>query len=149
MTLQYLPYFILGYYLSNGTYEVKPNHRTTWVCLLTGVLIWTIKLYVPTLLMLIINYCIAFSLIIGILSLTRTYHMGDNTKFHAILKRDGVGIYLWHVIFIYIMYYFDIFASVGIYLQIVLVTLISLGASILSTRIIRDNQLVDLIGERK
>lgn len=44
-----------------------------------------------------------------------------------------MGIYLWHVIILYIAYYYDLFTSMGVYVQVCLMSGISLFLSILLT----------------
>lgn len=58
-----------------------------------------------------------------------------------------MGIYLFHVVIIYILFRYNLFGQLGIYIQATLVTLISFFISIIITRLIRSIKLGFLIGE--
>ena len=89
----------------------------------------------------------AICLLVVVFSICQLYNLGSNTKFYNVIKQDGMGIYLFHVIFIYIFYYFDIFANLSIWVQIISATLISFLLSIAATRLVRTIRLGFLIGE--
>ena len=149
MTVTYMPYFILGYYIGNESLKIRLSNLRATNIILIAVIICFFKYRLPLFTIPVSDYAVAFFFIIAIFHVTQHLKIGTEGKYYNILKRDGMGIYLWHVIFIYISYYHDLFVSVGMYGQIFSITVLSLILSIVLTYITRYLHLTYLIGESK
>lgn len=147
MTISYIPYFILGYYVGDDSFRMNMSNLRASILLLTSVIVWGLKYRLPAISVLATEYIVAFLLILAILHFSGKVHsMGNVGK---LILKNGMGIYLWHVVILYLAYYYDLFASAGLYLQICLMTIISLVLSVILTYFTRRMHLLFLLGESK
>lgn len=147
MLLKFYIYFLLGFYVGRSKINICCN---LWCCIIFAIigLIGNYIMYqLPTILYSFVTIITAICLLVVAYSICQLNNIGSNTKIYNVLKKDGMGIYLFHVIFIYIFFYFDLFADCGIYIQIISATLTSLLLSIAATRLVRISRLGFLIGE--
>lgn len=70
-------------------------------------------------------------------------------KWYQVISRNSYGIYLFHVVIIYMMFYLSRNISVSPYLFAPVVYLISIGASILLAEWTRKLGIQFVIGEKK
>ena len=75
-------------------------------------LMWFLKYRMPTYTVFINSYIVAFAFILVALNISRYYRLGEGTMCYRVLKREGMGIYLWHVIIVYLAYYYNAFSWV-------------------------------------
>lgn len=147
MLFRYYIYFIIGYTVGKGKINICCNIPSGIILLIIGLIGNYIMYRVPATIYPFITIITAICLLVVVFSICQLYNLGSNTKFYNVIKQDGMGIYLFHVIFIYIFYYFDIFANLGIWVQTISATLISFLLSIAATRLVRTIRLGFLIGE--
>ena len=147
MTVSYMPFFIFGYYVGNGSAKIDFSDTKAFLFLLLGFIGWGLKYRLGDFLVPILDYVVAFLFILAIFHFSNyAYSSGG---FYHILLKNGMGIYLWHVIILYVAYYYDLFTSMGVYVQVCLMSGISLFLSILLTLLTRRLHLTSLLGESK
>ena len=149
MLLRYYLYFIIGYLIARGNIRIRCHSIIEISLIILGVVGVWIMYQLPSILFSLVSTFTAISFITAAYSICQKYKMGAGTKVYELIKKDGMGIYLFHIIIIYTFYYFDLFASYGIYVQILSATITSLVCSIALTRIVRILHLKFLIGELK
>ena len=147
MLLKYYIYFILGYYVGNETIKINLSLYQGFILLVIGLLGNYYMYQLPPIPYSIVNIITSLSLSILAFTICQKYNLQQNTKFYEYLRKDGMGIYLFHVVIIYILFRYNSFGQLGIYIQAILVTLISFFISIIITRLIRSIKLGFLIGE--
>lgn len=147
MTISYLPYFIIGYYIGIGSLHIKFSTPYVLVMFVVGFITWVIKYRLPESTIFVTDYIVAISLIIVVFHLSQ--YLPHSGFLYNILLENAMGIYLWHVIVLYISFYYEFFASLGVYIQISLLSILSLIISIILTRISRKLHLAFLLGESK
>lgn len=147
MLLKYYIYFILGYYVGNETIKINLQLYQGFILLVIGLLGNYYMYQLPPIPYSIVNIITSLSLSILAFTICQKYNLLQNTKFYEYLKKVGMGIYLFHVVIIYILFRYNLFGQLGIYIQATLVTLISFFISIIITRLIRSIKLGFLIGE--
>lgn len=149
MTITYFPYFLLGYYIGSEKVKVFLTHNQTIYLFIAALLTWGIKYYMPLYTIFISNYVIAFMIILASLNIATFYKAKREYALYTMIKKNSMGVYLYHVIIIYLIYYYNIFSDVEIYLRIIIITLISLFLSIILTYITRKLHLAFMLGEYK
>lgn len=147
MTISYLPYFIIGYYIGIGSLHIKFSTPFVLVMFVVGFITWVIKYRLPESTIFVTDYIVAISLIIVVFHLSQ--YLPHSGFLYNILLENAMGIYLWHVIVLYISFYYEFFASLGVYFQISLLSILSLIISIILTRISRKLHFAFLLGESK
>lgn len=147
MTISHLPYFVFGYYVGNESYKINLSNLQASILLLIGFIAWGVKYRLPAVTVPITDYIVAFTLILAILHFSEYITCGG--KFSKQILKNGMGIYLLHVVILYVAYYYDLFASMGLYVQVCLMTILSLVLSVILTYLIRRAHLLYLLGESK
>lgn len=147
MTFKHLPYFMLGYYLGKESFSVRFSFLVDSALLFVAIILYFVGYHIPSSLSPLFSYITAICFIIPILSITGQYKLGEGNKYYSILKKDGMGIFLWHVIIIYLSYYLELFSSSGNSIQIILISSISLLLSIVLTWVTRKAGLKFMLGE--
>ena len=147
MTLSHLPYFIIGYYVGIDSLHIRMSRVHVITLFTVGLVTWAIKYHLPVCTVFVTDYIVAISLIIVAFHLPQ--YLPHSGFLYNMLLENAMGIYLWHVIILYIAYYYDLFASMGVYIQVCLMLIISLTISIILTLISRKLHFTFLLGESK
>lgn len=147
MTISYLPYFVIGYYIGIGSLHIKFSTTYVLVMFVVGFITWVIKYRLPESTIFVTDYIVAISLIIVVFHLSQ--YLPHSGFVYNILLKNAMGIYLWYVIVLYISFYYEFLASLGVYIKISLLSILSLIISIILTRISRKLHFAFLLGESK
>ena len=144
MLLRYYIYFVIGYYVGNLD-NIEFDGIYSFISLVIGLLGNYLMFQLPKILFPIVSIITALSLSFFTYSICQK--LSKHTKLYCCINKDGMGIYLFHIVIIYILFNYNLFAQCGIYVQALLITLISIFGSIIATRLIRSFKLGFLIGE--
>lgn len=144
MLLRHYIYFVIGYYVGNLD-NIECDGIYSFISLVIGLLGNYLMFKLPKILFPIVSIITALSLSFFTYSICQK--LSKHTKLYCCINKDGMGIYLFHVVIIYILFHYNLFAQLGIYAQALLITLISIFGSIIATRLIRSFKLGFLIGE--
>lgn len=147
MTIQYFPFFIFGYFVGLGNINIKLSNTNLILLFIFSMLLCKYQYSLPTCTLPFIKYVIAFGFICIILQISRNFHYGENSFVYNIVKRDGMGIYLWHMIIIYISYAYDLFVNWNLYIRIIIISIFSFFCAILLTHLFRRIKFAFFIGE--
>ena len=146
MTFKYLPYFICGYY----KWRTNMNWQTTALLLALILGAMFIQLKYPSIgyEYAIFDYLIAFPIIYIIYNITsQKIRLNANRWYSQTLLKNNFGIYLFHPMIIYILFYLKTFDILNHYIQIALIFCITLIFSIVLTSCIKHTKLKFIIGE--
>lgn len=149
MLLRYYLFFIIGYYIGRGNIKIKNNIIIELLLIIAGLAGCYFMYQLPTFWCSLVSTTTAICFMIVAYQVCQKYSLGSGSFIYNCILKDGMGIYLFHVIIIYILFYFDIFANYGIYIQSGLIVLISFISSIITTRFVRLIHCGFLIGELK
>ena len=147
MTITHFPYFLLGYYIGFGSLKISLSHIQAFLIMAIALCAWMLEYRLPKYTIHVTRYITAYAFIISLLHFSQ--YVSSTGKILMIIKRNSMGIYLWHVIILYIAYYHYLFAGMSIFVQICLMSILSLVLSILMTYIIRCLHLSFILGESK
>lgn len=151
MTFKFLPYFLLGYYIIfKDKWKTKLNWTTTTLLciLILGAMFIQIKYPSIGYKYGIMDNIIAFPIIFIIYNITsQKIRLNANRQYYQILLKDNFGIYLFHPMIIYVLYYLHVFDSLNYYIQIILIFCITSFISIVITSCIKKTRLKFIIGE--
>jgi fucose 4-O-acetylase-like acetyltransferase len=156
-TAEYLIYFYLGYLFQANknilATKLKFNKVTVVLAFMLNVITLYLSLNIQTK-WFIINTISLCSAVFGMISVYSIINMLFNTnifnaKLYKELKRNSFGIYLFHPMIIYIMFYYLGNKNINPFLLTGLVFVITMILSDLFTRFVRNISLGIIIGENK
>lgn len=156
-TCTYLIYFYLGYLFQENKDKIKNILKFNSLTLISSLVLNLITLYLSLTLNtkgFIINTISLCSAIFGMVTIYSIVNMLLNTnisnnQLYQEIKKNSFGIYLFHPMIIYVLFYYLGDKNVNPFLLVVMVFIITMILSDLFTRIIRTINLGIVIGESK
>lgn len=145
--ITYLPYFVWGFLLGERRLTFSYPIIGIAICLPAAVALSVFSHNLDSIFIPFIKYLTASLFLYVALGLSDRFFAQANSKFCKLLKRDGMGIYLYHVIILYTAYYYNLFNQLGIFFQIVMNTVLAIVLSMIFTKLTRKIHLQKLIGE--
>ncbi len=139
----YLVYFYLGYFYNRYYEKLYIIHKLPALIILFFIQILAFKLNIV-----FVKYLSA--LVGGLVCISLTSYMKMqfmNNRFVKVLSKNGFGIYLFHPMIIYILYYYLGGLDINPIVLCVGITVVSYFLSVLLTEIFRKARLTLLIGE--
>ena len=150
MTFKYFPYFICGYCV---TFKDKWKTNVSWrvivplFALTLGAMFIQLKYPSIGYKYAIIDYLIAFSIIFIVYNIA--YHrirLNANRWYYQTLLKNNFGIYLFHPVIIYVLFYLHSFDSLNPYIQIIVIFCVALILSIAITLCVKSTKLRFIVG---
>ncbi len=147
-TFQYQFWFVSGYVflLYRSVFQkISVNYTLGGVILLLGVIR---KQHIPFEIPLW-STIVAMTGIMLFYQISSDFQKISRSRLFKITNRDSYGIYLYHVIFVYLLFYFTKDKPINPYLLSLIVFMVSLFMSVAATELTRKMGLQIIIGEKK
>ena len=151
MTFKYLPYFICGYCITfKNRWETNVNWQTilSLFALIFGGMFVQLKYPSIGYNYAIFDYLIAFPIIYIIYIVTsQRIRLNANRWYYQTLLKNNFGIYLFHPMIIYVLFYLQVFDSLNTYTQIALIFCIAFMLSVVFTLCVNRTKIKFIIGD--